>query len=147
MKLSREDRSMTRRTRRPAPYVAAHPDDVLHSPRLEGQNVETPAEPGTAAKNEPPAGKPALTTRAAERKPKVGVGADRPARTPAEPGRERTLHELNLEARAIDREHARIRAEAAAKAKDVLEPMLAGVPRVRTLVRRMQKSLRPPVLE
>ena len=130
---------MTRRTRRPAPHLAAHPDDILHSPRLEGQNVEAPTEPERAPKNETPPGEAA--TGDGERKAKAIAAVGRGSVAPA---REKSLHELNLEARAIDREHARIRAEAAAKAKEVVEPILAGVPRVRTVVRRTQKSLRPP---
>ncbi len=61
--------------------------------------------------------------------------------------REKTLHELNLEARAIDREHARRREAARAKAREVIEPMLLGVMRPRQLARPVQKSLRPPVVE
>jgi hypothetical protein len=61
--------------------------------------------------------------------------------------REKTLHELNLEARAIDREHARRREEAQAKVKEVIEPMLRGVMGARQVARRVQKNLRPPVIE
>ena len=138
---------MTRRTRRPAPYVAAHPDDILHTPRVEGQNVEAATESEPQPMSEPPAGKAALTGGTVERTGRVSAEAERPARSSVARGREKTLHELNLEARAIDREHARRREEAAAKARDVLEPMLKGVPRVRGVVRRMQKNLRPPVSE
>jgi hypothetical protein len=143
---------MTRRTRRPTPYVAAHPRDILHLPRLEGQNVDIATDPEPAPSN----GLPTPFIRPAGSSPELapapsGSGtssspADR-RRVPgtAAPLREKTLHELNLEARAIDREHARLRAEAAERAKEVVEPMLAGVPRGRAVVRRMQKNLRPPV--
>lgn len=68
------------------------------------------------------------------------------APTPADvPGREKTLHELNLEARAIDRHHAALRAAAEAELERTVAPMLAGVPRRRMISRRMQKNLRPVV--
>lgn len=62
-----------------------------------------------------------------------------------EPPREKTLHELNLEARAIDRHHAALREAAEAKAREEIEPMLVGVVRPRQRYRRYQKNLRAPV--
>lgn len=62
-----------------------------------------------------------------------------------EPVREKTLHELNLEARAIDRYHYNKRMEAQRVARETIEPMLRGVQRPRQVTRRMQKSLRIPV--
>jgi hypothetical protein len=72
---------------------------------------------------------------------------DQVANSENPPVREKTLHELNLEARQIDRWHAQKREEAQAMAKETLEPMLKGVLRPRQVSRRVQKNLRAPVKE
>jgi hypothetical protein len=72
---------------------------------------------------------------------------DAAAERQAPPARERTLHELNLEARAIDRWHAQKREEAQAALRQTVDPMLEGVLRPRQVMRRVQKNLRAPVKE
>lgn len=58
--------------------------------------------------------------------------------------REPTLHELNMNSRAIDRQHAELRNKATEAAAAAAETELRGIARLRT-PRRMQKNLRPLV--
>jgi hypothetical protein len=155
---------MASRSRKPVEYHSHDPRDVVHVPFLSPASAEeTPARPGgeTLAGNgdhetgdEPGDAQSYTVSR--------GPGSDtsnmpRPTsdretvqeaawRTkPTLP--EKTLHELNLEAREIDRWHARKREEAQAVARETLEPLLAGIMRPRQIPRRLQKSLRAPVRE
>jgi hypothetical protein len=142
---------MSRRTRRSPVKTAANPEDVLHVPALAGAAAPPEPEP------EPPA------TLVAKAAPEPSVAAPEPfggkgdhdqngatggAKKP-EPSapREKTLHELNIEARAIDRWHAQKREEARLAAREHVEPILTGILRPRPVVRRIQKSLRPLVKE
>lgn len=66
---------------------------------------------------------------------------------PNAPPREKTLNELNLEARQVDREHAARREEAERLAREASGHLLEGTLRGRARVRRAQKPVRPPVTE
>ncbi len=139
---------MTRRTRRPAPKQAVQltpPSPPIADP-VPGPSTP-PAEP--VIKPNPPRDTVVVADHRAAHEPlggRDGTAGKVAAQRKYPPAREKTLHELNLEARAIDREHARRREEAQAKAKEVIEPMLRGVMSARQVGRRMQKSLRPPVI-
>lgn len=63
------------------------------------------------------------------------------------PPREKTLNELNIEARAIDREHAARREEAERLAIQASGHLIEGTMRGRARYRRAQKPVRPPVTE
>lgn len=58
--------------------------------------------------------------------------------------RELTFHELNMQARKIDREHARLRLNATAAANVAAEAELKGIARLNR-PRRVQKNIRPLV--
>lgn len=57
---------------------------------------------------------------------------------------EPSLHQLNMQARAIDRQHADLRTKATEAAAAAAEKELGGIARLRT-PRRFQKNLRPLV--
>jgi hypothetical protein len=57
---------------------------------------------------------------------------------------EPTLHQLNMQSRAIDRQHAELRNKATEAANKAAETELRGIARLRT-PRRLQKNLRPLV--
>lgn len=93
-------------------------------------------------------------------KPGETLTADNPALTPPEPvdevtleavahppkiSREPTLAELNRQSWAIDDQHAAKRREAEEKINEVAAPLLAGVQRGRSRLRRLQKPIRPLV--
>lgn len=59
-------------------------------------------------------------------------------------GREPTLHELNMQARSIDRQHKGLREEALAAAETAATKALQGIAKLNR-PRRMQKNLRPLV--
>lgn len=93
------------------------------------RHVHQPAAPVSEA-----AGEPEVVTSET-----VVAAAEPPA------PREKTLHELNLEAREIDRWHDAKRREAQAKIDEEIAPMMRGVQRGARVMRRTQKPLRPPV--
>jgi len=130
---------MVRQTRRPAPQQGV----TLHAPVPAAVPVPGPETP----RPEP--------VRAPRRQRFGGrgdhdhdgrVGGAAPA-VPAEPAREKSLHELNQEAWAADAEHRRLRREAEERMRAEIAPMLEGVPRLGRSGRRAQKALRAPVTE
>jgi hypothetical protein len=148
---------MSRRNRRPPVHTPRHPQDVLHVAAVQG-SVAPPQEPPASPPADPEAfaagGRepPELAPAPVQPEPFGGKGDHDGnglvggAKKPERP-RERTLHELNLEARDIDRHHALKREEAQAAIREHVEPILRGVQGARQVTRRMQKNLRPPVTE
>jgi hypothetical protein len=148
---------MSRRTRRSPVYTPRHPQDVLHVAAVQGSVTPPhgpPASPPADSETVATAGDepPELAPASSQPEPFGGKGdhdgngavggAKKPQRL-----RERTLHELNLEARGIDRHHARKREEAQAAIREHVDPILRGVQGSRQVTRRLQKNLRPPVRE
>jgi hypothetical protein len=134
---------MARRSRPPEEHVARDPEDVLHVPAVEDRVAPPPAPPEPIIDS-------AAGTRAGGPDPSRGPqrkAAGSSPRRNAPPAREKTLHELNLEAREIDRDHALKREEAKAAAREHVEPILSGVMRPRLVPRPTQRNLRPPVRE
>jgi hypothetical protein len=136
---------MARRSRPPVEHVARDPEDVLHVPTVEGRVVAPPPAPPEPEMDSVSAAAVggADPSRGSQRKAATGSAPRREAR----PAGEKTLHELNLEARAIDRYHASRREEAKAAAREHVDPILSGVLRPRLVPRRTQRNLRPPVRE
>lgn len=94
-----------------------------------------------------PINRPAQTNDTPTPKPEVAVVTSETVVVSPEPppAREKSLHELNLEARATDRWHAEQRRLAQAKIDEEIAPMMRGVQRSARVMRRTQKPLRPPV--
>lgn len=100
---------------------------------------------GTAAK-EGPAEQPGDDTGAGTGEPSTDARAVKATLVDA-PAREKTLNELNIEARSVDREHAARREEAERLAREASGHLLEGTIRGRARYRRAQKPVRPPVTE
>lgn len=136
---------MARRSHRTVQHRPRAPETVLPVPVVESPAVEAPASvvPAVAfTVSHGPGSDPSRVPQLTEEQQEAVNAA---ANSISVPPREKTLHELNIEARAIDRWHYDKRNEAQQVAKQTLEPMLTGVMRPRQIVRRVQKSLRPPV--